>query len=109
MYHDNFLLGYYHAGGWFGINTQASVTGEWQQVCMLVESPNIKGYVNGVLVKEQALEGDIIAPTDSLTISHSGQTFDGYIALVRMYNRALNALEIQKHFNREKHLFGVWQ
>jgi len=76
---------------------------------MLVESPNIKGYVNGVLVKEQALEGDIIAPTDSLTISHSGQTFDGYIALVRMYNRALNALEIQKHFNREKHLFGVWQ
>jgi len=33
---------------------------------------------------------------------------NGYIALFRIYNRALSALEIQNHFNREKHLFGVW-
>jgi len=26
----------------------------------------------------------------------------------RIYNRTLSALEIQGHFNQEKHLFGVW-
>ncbi len=34
--------------------------------------------------------------------------FVGSIALPRIYNRALSVLEIQNHFNREKHLFGVW-
>jgi len=34
--------------------------------------------------------------------------FEGFIALPRVYNRALSALEIQNHFNREKHLFGAW-
>lgn len=34
--------------------------------------------------------------------------FSGGMALVRIYNRALSFLEIQNHFNREKHLFGVW-
>lgn len=37
-----------------------------------------------------------------------GGPFKGLIALVRIHNRALSALEIQGHFNREKHLFGVW-
>ena len=32
---------------------------------------------------------------------------DGKIALLKIYNRPLSALEIQNHFNREKHLFGV--
>ena len=33
--------------------------------------------------------------------------FSGYIALVRVYNRALSALEIQSHYQQEKYLFGV--
>lgn len=32
----------------------------------------------------------------------------GGMALLRIYNRLLSALEIQRHFNQEKHLFGVW-
>ena len=32
---------------------------------------------------------------------------DGLIALPRIYNRALSALEIMRHFNQERHLFGV--
>lgn len=32
----------------------------------------------------------------------------GDIAMVRIYNRRLSTLEIQNHFNQEKHLFGVW-
>ncbi len=34
--------------------------------------------------------------------------FNGLINLARIYNRALSALEIQNHFDQEKHLFGVW-
>lgn len=34
--------------------------------------------------------------------------FLGLLALPRVYNRALSALEIQNCFNQEKHLFGVW-
>lgn len=40
--------------------------------------------------------------------SHQTCYFKGVIALPRVYNRALSALEIQNHFNDEKHLFGVW-
>lgn len=36
-----------------------------------------------------------------------GNDYDGLFALPSIYNRALNALEIQDIFNREKHLFGV--
>jgi hypothetical protein len=32
----------------------------------------------------------------------------GTIALPRLYKRALLQLELQNHFSREKHLFGVW-
>lgn len=32
----------------------------------------------------------------------------GLIALPRVYNRVLSAIDIQGHFNREKHLFAVW-
>lgn len=38
----------------------------------------------------------------------ANRQFNGLIALARVYNRALTALEIQNHFQREKHLFGAW-
>jgi len=38
----------------------------------------------------------------------SGGNFSGVIALTKIYNRVLSALEIQNHFSREKGLFGVW-
>jgi len=45
---------------------------------------------------------------DSLVIGKMGASyFTGRVALFRLYNRALSTLEIQNHFNREKHLFGV--
>lgn len=38
----------------------------------------------------------------------TNQVWDGHISLVRVCHRLLSWLEIQNHFNREKHLFGVW-
>ncbi len=50
-------------------------------------------------------------PTNTLNIGAFGGGTDPYyggIALFRIYRRVLSVLEIQNHFNREKHLFGVW-
>ncbi len=48
--------------------------------------------------------------SDNLLLGSIGGATDvkGLLALGRVYNRALSALEIQNHFNREKYLFGVW-
>ena len=40
--------------------------------------------------------------------SVSSEYLAALIALPRVYNRVLSALEIGDHFDREKHLFGVW-
>jgi len=37
-----------------------------------------------------------------------GEDSNSQIALLRIYNYGRSALQIQKSFNREKHLFGVW-
>ncbi len=39
---------------------------------------------------------------------NAGSVYKGLIGEVKVYNRVLSALDIQNHFNREKHLFGVW-
>ena len=55
--------------------------------------------------------GDI-SNTSDLIIGQGGsgskEEWGGLIALLRAYNRPLTALEVHNHFNREKHLFGVW-
>lgn len=71
-------------------------------------------YVNGVV--DVAQKTDAIGPMASTTenlglgakIGGNPRRLDGSVALPRIYNRVLTALEVQNHFNREKHLFGVW-
>lgn len=45
----------------------------------------------------------------SIGYDGSGFWFTGGIARVRIFNRALSALEIQNIFSQEKHQFGVWE
>lgn len=69
-------------------------------------------YVNGVQQAEtSSATGNIYYDGTDLRIGgEHDDTRDhfGTLALFRIYNRALSALEIQNSFNREKHLFGVW-
>ena len=67
-------------------------------------------YVDGVVDGTNTSAQNVPARTKATRIGSSVDAFyfDGFIALPRVYNRALSALEIQNHFNREKHLFGVW-
>jgi len=53
----------------------------------------------------------IAAPDNELRFGRdtlSTSWYKGIFTLPRIYRNALTALEVQSHFNREKHLFGVW-
>lgn len=77
-------------------------------------SNNMKVYINGALDAQDTLTGTIVPFTAYSMGTYMGRAdiagsyFDGLLALVCLYNRALTALEVGNHFNREKHLFGVW-
>lgn len=65
-------------------------------------------YKNGAVGNTASgKDGTITTNTTAIKVGVDG-SYKGYIALPRIYNRALSALEIQNSFNREKHLFGVW-
>ena len=59
-----------------------------------------------------AVAGIVFTAGAPLIIARRGPSaqdwWKGQMALVRFHNRLLSALEIQNHYNREKHLFGVW-
>jgi len=70
-------------------------------------------FVDGVsdgVANSAVTDMDVVAPNVLVGDSAYSATenWKGPIALPRIYNRALNALEISNHFNREKHLFGAW-
>ncbi len=75
-----------------------------------VVGPNLEFFVNGASVGTVASTmGSANSAVVRLGASEiAGERFDGKIALPRIYNRMLSALEIQNLYNREKHLFGVW-
>jgi len=90
-------------------------TDTWAQVVATYNkdggSNNTKIYINGVVAKQETNTGTINTDTNSLYVGRrlgAACPFHGSIALPRVYNRALNALQIHDDFNREKHLFGVW-
>ncbi len=65
----------------------------------------IDGQANGISVDMTNTQKLGIGQSDSQV---DNAWFNGKIALPRVYNYIPSALEIQNHFDREKHLFGVW-
>lgn len=95
--------------------TVALALNTWHFVAVTYDGSFAKIYSEGNLDDSSSLSGSIASISDANVILGSGvQTqwgnnwYEGYMALPRIYNRALSALEIQNSFNREKHLFGVW-
>jgi hypothetical protein len=89
-------------------------TGNWNMLTQRVTwGGNIDLFENGVLTKTQVLSGG--APTSSRTQfiigcranGGGGSHFDGRIANVQVYNRALTASEIQQNFNMLRGRFGI--
>lgn len=87
-----------------GVDKGASVlnsivnTNEWYHIVGIYDGTNIKAYVNTVETIGDAATGDINTSADDLNVgvySWSGKAsyFNGFIADVRIYNRALTSQE----------------
>lgn len=105
------------ATGTITVGATTAVVNRWYRLVGTYDknggANNVKLYVNGVLDDTGTTTGDInYHASKKLTIGvYAGlgaEWFGGRVALVKIYNQVLSALEIQNHFNREKCLFGVW-
>lgn len=71
----------------------------------------INGVSDGIVERVDAsLESTVTLNTTigAYQAAANKENVYGIMALTRVFNRALSALEIQNHFNREKYLFNVW-
>jgi len=74
----------------------------WSHLAGTYDGASLKLYVNGQLVRSQAVSGPIATSTGPLRIGGNGiwnQYFEGRIDEVRIYNRALSESEIQVDMN----------
>jgi len=92
--------------------------GKWVHIAGIYDSSKassgIKLFLNASQVDDADASGGTYVAMDNygepVRIGRvwDSTTSNGFIALPRIYNRALTTLEIQNHFLREKDLFGVW-
>ena len=95
------------------LTSNSAFTGAWQHVVLVWDSGSWrKWYIDGSETRSTDLVTvkTAIAGTFTLAQTHiaTAVEYDGMMALPRAYNRTLSALEIQNHYQQEKHLFGVW-
>ena len=85
-------------------------TGEWKCVTATYDSSNLRIYIDGLLnVTESATK--TITHANPIAIGGRGgdlgnHGFDGKIAIVQVYDRALTAAEILQNYNAQKERFG---
>ena len=122
------LMVYQHAGGgqggfrghaWSSTGASNTIdspnpigTGNWNYLTQRVAwGGNIDLFENGSNVKSQTLSGG--KPSTTLGTMFFGvrggtaNDFDGNIAIVHIYNRALTSDEIARNYNATRHRFGV--
>ena len=86
--------------------------GKWVSLCGVysAEEGRHRMYTNGQLVSSLSRTVDSISTTNNLYIGAGQQgngRWDGDIAYSSIYNRALNASEIQQNYNALKGRFGL--
>jgi hypothetical protein len=97
-----------------GVGNFPSLIGRWVQMVGVFDrantygnGPRIYSYINGVDM------GSTIIPTaNNMNIGSPGLiaccgAFDGYISIIRVYNRSLTPSEITQNFNAQKTYFGL--
>src|SRR5262249_19613060 len=82
--------------------TSALPLNTWTHLAGTYDGSMMRFYVNGVQVASQPQTGTVPANSGLLSIggdSTSGQFWTGLIDEVRIYNRAINAVEVQTDMN----------
>ncbi len=81
----------------------------WNYVCGVYDGTNLSIYQNGTLSNSASYSGTIGTNSVSVRVgsANDGLYFNGNIAQVQIYNRALTASEIQQNFNANRSRFGI--
>lgn len=81
----------------------------WKHMCVTRSTSSVSWYIDGVLSGSQAnMWGPLLSTTANITI---GTGYAGYwqgrMAIIQAYNRALTATEVLSNFNAQKGRFGL--
>jgi hypothetical protein len=85
-------------------------TTQYFQIVGTFTSGDRRLYINGVQVNSDTQTGTIGTNSSGQTIGQynlGSYTFDGNIAIVKVYNRVLSPLEVQQNFNAARGRFGI--
>ncbi len=95
-------------------STRFISTSNWYQIVGTFTSGDRKLYLNGGLMVSDTQAGTINNNPGGMSIGvdggfsgSRGSHYNGSIAIVRVYNRALSATEVQQNFNSNKARFGL--
>jgi hypothetical protein len=111
--------GGFNYGTYFGVTTSVAQTAAvWPNNISTTSFTNLTGtydgsniylYVNGFLVAQQPLTGNIgtggIARISGY--DNNGETWNGNISNIKIYNRALSSTEVLQNYNAQKGRFGL--
>ena len=97
--------------GFIGVpNSVNLLANTWYHLLGTYNGSNLKIYTNGVETGSIALTGSLVQNNNSVEIGASttqAYDYDGSIAEVRIYNRALSATEVSQNFNATRSKYGV--
>lgn len=85
-------------------------TSNWFQIVGTFVSGSRILYINGVQVNSDTQAGTISTNSSGITIGEyggGGYRYNGNIAIVRIYNRALSAAEVKQNFNALRGRFNI--
>ena len=95
------------------VSNSSTLIGRWVQMVGIFDRANTLGgglkfynYVNGSLQSSVGIFNPTISLNAPGMVACCG-AFDGYISVVRVYNRALTPAEITKNWNAQKSYFGL--
>ena len=91
------------------IKTNGITIGEWVCCSVTISSDRVaKGYYQGELQTSTTLTADLKDENNTCLIGMGdGRRFNGYIPIVKIYNRELSASEVKQNFDAMKSRFGL--
>ena len=85
---------------------------EWTHLVITFANQQANFYVNGVLVGSATISKTSILYSNNNPVyigknASGGEPFEGRLANIKVYNRALSAAEVQRNFNALRGRFGI--
>ncbi len=102
-------------GSLFGFKADSVlVTGEWMHVAGTFDGNNLKLYLNGTLIKSAVVSSSLYPPSGNFSLSSYGETFDGKMDEMRIWNYARSQAQIRENMHlsltgMEAGLVNYWQ